>query len=221
MVIEEVAYKYYTQLTEGKKTVTRSRGGGLVIVEKERIIKVFSPKKKGLYFYQFIENVTKLQKLNVPIMELMGTYHVEGTPIFYMIYKPLVGVTLRDHLKQSPEDCEIIKELASFFAHIHKLGIYFRAVHFGNIIVLPEGGFGLIDFGNMIIRNKSLNPWFRARNFRLFTRKNYQQDFAQIAKFGVKSFMEEYLQECRYSWGRKQVFYMWLRMYCNKFNAFL
>ena len=222
MQVQQVTYDDYLALIEGKTSVTRSRGGGIVFVEPHRIIKVFSQKKKnGFYFYRFLKNVEKLKKMQVPIMEIQGAYHVQSKGLYYLIYAPLKGDTLRDYFAKNPQDMAKVRELTEFFAHVHALGIYFRAIHFGNIIVLPEGGFGLIDFGNMIIYKRSLNSWYRARNFRIFTQKNYGVDFQKLDEYGLPLFMEEYLAASKYSVLQKKVFYIWLSLYCRKFNDFL
>ena len=222
MQIQEVTYDDYLALIEGKTSVTRSRGGGIVFVEPHQIIKVFSQKKKnGFYFYRFLKNAEKLKKMQMPIMELQGAYRVKSKGLFYVIYKPLQGDTLRDHFAKNPQDMAKIRELTEFFARVHKLGIYFRAIHFGNVIVLPEGGFGLIDFGNMIVYKRPLNSWYRARNFRIFAQKNYAVDFEKMNEYGFALFMEEYLAASKYSAWQKKVFYMWLKLYCRKFKDFL
>ncbi|BBM82970.1 hypothetical protein [Candidatus Uabimicrobium amorphum] len=221
MEIQQVTHDDYLKLIDGKTSIQRSRGGGIVFVEPHQIIKVFSRKKNGLYFFRFLENAEKLEKMQMPIMKVKGAYQVDSTDLFYTIYEPLEGDTLRNYFVKNPDDLSKIHDLALFFARVHDLGIYFRAIHFNNVIVLPEGGFGLIDFGNMIIHRRRLNTWYRARNFRVFTQPNYTVDFAKMNEYGLPLFMEEYVAASNYSFLQKKAFYMWLSMYCRKFNEFL
>lgn len=50
--------------------------------------------------------------------------------------------------------------------HLHRKGIYFRSLHLGNVILTPNGEFGLIDFSDMRIYPWPLPKFMRVRNIR-------------------------------------------------------
>jgi hypothetical protein len=64
--------------------------------------------------------------------------------------------------------------LAGFIARLHKNGILFRSIHFGNILKLQDGGFGLIDFSN--IRFYSNPPTMGKRIANLIFPFRYSKD---------------------------------------------
>ena len=79
-------------------------------------------------------------------------------------------------------------ELADFMAHLHQSGIYFRSVHFGNIIVMPgRQGLGLIDVADMMFKRRPLRSGERCRNFRHMLR--YPEDVAFLGEFGWEQFI--------------------------------
>lgn len=63
--------------------------------------------------------------------------------------------------------------LGIFISKLHNLGIYFRSLHFGNIVQTPEGELGLIDIADMSIFPQALGLGRRLRNFRHIHRERY------------------------------------------------
>ena len=108
-------------------------------------------------------------------------------------YRPIEGVPLADHLKQMPVTPDLIRHLAIFLARLHRKGVYFRAIHFGNIILLPDVSFGLIDVDDMKIGKSSLTPQKRLRNFRHFTKYRKDRDHLQLQN---QVFISAYLDAC-------------------------
>src|SRR5690554_3152138 len=51
-----------------------------------------------------------------------------------------------------------------FVDHIQDLGVYFRSIHLGNVVLTPEGELGLIDISDMKIFRRPLSKWQRKRN---------------------------------------------------------
>jgi hypothetical protein len=51
-------------------------------------------------------------------------------------------------------------------AQLHEQGVYFRSLHLGNVLVLDDGEFGLIDLADMRIYPSSLSSSLRLRNLR-------------------------------------------------------
>jgi hypothetical protein len=85
-----------------------------------------------------------------------------------------------------------VSALARYLAQLHDKGVYFRSIHFGNIIVDEAGAFALIDVADTRFKGRSLGNGERARNFRHLLR--YPEDRQALARFGNERFVHEYLQ---------------------------
>ena len=66
--------------------------------------------------------------------------------------------------------------VSSLFARLHDAGVYFRGLHFGNVIVDGEVVRGLVDVTDVRFRPWPLGVSARARNFKPFLR--YPEDRA-------------------------------------------
>lgn len=86
-----------------------------------------------------------------------------------MHYLPLPGNTLRQVLQgiTAPDVREaLVQRFGKFMAQLHEQGVYFRSLHLGNVLVLEDGEFGLIDVADMRIYPSSLSLSLRQRNLR-------------------------------------------------------
>ncbi|MDR2786960.1 MAG: hypothetical protein LBD06_01125 [Candidatus Accumulibacter sp.] len=84
-------------------------------------------------------------------------------------YWPLEGVTLRALLQRGldAESERRTKRLfTDFVIHLHSLGIYFRSLHLGNVVLTPAGELGLIDFSDLRVYRPPLSIFMRRRNIR-------------------------------------------------------
>ncbi len=126
--------------------------------------------------------MTMLERVRIPHLNRTG-----------VIYRPLEGRTLRHVADAGELDKVLAEKLGGFFAYLHKRGIVFRAIHFGNILLCPDGTFGLIDISDMDVFARSLNMKGRLRNFHHLFR--YDDDLARFPDNGVRNFLEGYLAE--------------------------
>jgi hypothetical protein len=79
----------------------------------------------------------------------------------------LPGVSLENLFRQDPGKLStLLPDLACFIRQIHRKRIYFRSLHVGNILSLPDGGFGLIDILDLKRCLLPLGRWRIQRNFR-------------------------------------------------------
>lgn len=118
---------------------------------------------------RFARNVRQLQRLGIATMEVDALHRIVGESHTVAIYRPLPGDTLRHLFAAGDVNPALMYRLGRFMADVHRLGIYFRSIHSGNIIV-NERGFGLIDVLDMRIRPWSLTRWGRRRNWLHFFR---------------------------------------------------
>lgn len=202
--MKKMSLEEYESLTRGAELIRKDKYGDRVLLTPDGMfIKLFLLKRlfsSALFFpyvLRFKRNTISLRKLGIPTVDVKKIYYMPATRRYVMIYPLLSGITLREYLEQDEENREIIADAARFLAELHNKGIYFRAIHFGNILVLPGGGFGLIDVDAMTIKRKSLSPWHRARNFKHFLK--YRADFREVRSFGFPEFLRLYLSHSQLS----------------------
>ncbi|MGP1717692.1 MAG: toluene tolerance protein [Methylophilus sp.] len=141
------------------------------------------------YAQRFAKHASTLAALGIPTLKVIDCYQVKDARLlddalavkdsetaqtlshtFVVHYAPLPGDTLKHLLDQQQLQVAHIKQLGAFIAELHAKGIHFRSLHFGNIVLTPEGKMGLIDIADMKIYPWAL--WFgtRLRSFRHLTR---------------------------------------------------
>ncbi|HZJ92281.1 MAG TPA: toluene tolerance protein, partial [Thiopseudomonas sp.] len=60
------------------------------------------------------------------------------------------------------------------------LGVYFRSIHLGNVVLTPECELGLIDISDMKIFRRPLSKWQRKRNFEHMVRDERDREWLGI-----------------------------------------
>ena len=139
------------------------------------MIKVFRVKRlfSGAQFYsyarRFCRNIDRLKQRNIPVPEVLTLYHVKSSRLSVVHYSPLAGKTIKDLMKEGLLDKKLAYQVGQFIARIHALGIYFRGLHVGNIVLTPSGDLGLIDVSELSIY-WHLSSYRRLRNFARFWR---------------------------------------------------
>ncbi|MNG15628.1 hypothetical protein D3C84_994720 [compost metagenome] len=82
------------------------------------------------------------------------------------LYKPLPGQSIEQLYLQAPQQVtSLLPPLAAFIQQLHQRGIYFRSLHLGNVLLLPDGHHGLIDILDLQCKTRPLNAWLIQRNF--------------------------------------------------------
>ena len=121
---------------------------------------------------EFFRKAEKLQRCDIDTVTPVGLYRLTYVPRFGARYRPLAGETVRSLLKQARFTEQHIELLANFIARLHNKGILFRSLHPGNVVLKPDGTFGLIDILDCRFRwwQRSLNRWQRERNLQHFFR---------------------------------------------------
>lgn len=166
------------------------------------------------YASRFVHSSRKLHARGIASVQVRDQYTIAGQKRHVVVYDELPGMILRDAISAAGDDMEQLNKLftgfAQFIARLHRLGVYFRSMHFGNVLVLakplPTGqpAFGLIDITETQFALRSLSPWRRARNFRPIT--SYEIDRNSLDRFGNERFLEEYLRATSLSTRKRQSF---------------
>lgn len=187
----------YHVLCDGAEVLEQDKHGIKVLrLVNGNILKIFRLKRTlssaKLYSYarQFYRNALRLQVLGIPTVQVERLYHFAGSTNTAVLYKPLPGHTVRQLIAQRAFDTEKAYRLGAFVAHLHQTGIYFRSLHFGNIVLTPENTFGLIDVADMSIFPWRLGKIRRQRNFKHLMR--IKEDWSQLGGLESQAFQQGY-----------------------------
>jgi len=168
----------YEKLLEHATEILEQDQHGLKVVRLENgdILKIFRVKhlisSARIYSYarSFCRNAERLKLLGVPTVQVKNLYHFKESSNTVVVYQPLEGKTVKQLLNEKCLTESLTEQLGQFIAHLHDTGIYFRALHIGNIVLTPAGDFGLIDISEMSIFPWRLGCRRRLRNFARFWR---------------------------------------------------
>ena len=167
----------------GDKVLLLSDGTYLKLFRFKRLL---SSARIFPYWRRFVRNAGRLRELGVPTLRVRKIYYIPHLARTAVHYDPLAGMTLRE----LPDlDVDLVRELGRFLTVLHQRGIYLRSLHFGNIVLTPEGELGLIDIADMRIRQGPLSRRLRVRNYRHLCR--YDEDRVRVAAHA-----DEFLLRC-------------------------
>lgn len=145
----------------GDKVLRLEDGSYLKLFRRKRLI---SSAAWYPYAQRFADNALKLRQRDIPCPEVIDVYRIPDARRDAVHYRPLAGETLRRLVQSGAAGDDLRIALARFVAQLHARGVYFRSLHFGNIVLTPSGGFGLIDIADLRTRNKPIPDFYRQRN---------------------------------------------------------
>lgn len=189
----------YEALREGAEVLAADDHGDKVLrLKNGHIMKLFRRKRLFssalIYPYgkRFADNVKQLTKLGIPTVKGLSLYRVPSISRIAVEYKPLPGESLDDEIKRGVFGEQQIEKFGTFLSKLHKLGVYFRSIHLGNVIMTPEGKLGLIDVSDMKVYRRPLPTSLRTRNMRHFCRYPEHAE-ALFPNGNTETFMKSYL----------------------------
>lgn len=186
----------------GDKVLKLSNGYIMKLFRRKRL---FSSALIYPYGKRFADNVKQLTKLNIPTVSDLALFRIPSISRIAVKYQPLPGDSLDDVIQQGNFDEKCIRQFAAFLARLHLLGVYFRSIHLGNVIMTPKGRLGLIDVSDMKIYRRSLPASFCARNMRHFCR--YPEHVGVLFPAGQKDlFLKSYLDALDINDSKKRQF---------------
>ena len=145
-----------------------------------RLRRIFSSARFYSYARRFCLNAERLYKFGVPTVRIRQLLHFHDSSNSAVLYEPLPGLTVRQVLHAGHMTPELGAKIGRFIARLHGLGVYFRSLHLGNIVLTPDGELGLIDIADMSICHRNLRWTERQRNFRHLHR--YPNDIRQMGR---------------------------------------
>ena len=160
-----------------------------------RVKRLFSGGRLYSYARRFCRNAERLQKLDIPTVRIRQLLRFTDSSNSAVIYEPLPGLTLRQLLYAGQLTPELTAEVGRFIARLHDLGVYFRSLHLGNIILTPDDRLGLIDIADMSVYHRSLSWSKRRRNFRHLHR--YHNDMRRMGLTAWQELQRGYFNDCK------------------------
>lgn len=174
--MEKLSEADYQRLRAGAEVLEQDGFGEKVLLLADgRILKLFRRKRlfsSALYYpyaQRFADNARKLAAIGVPVPAVEKVWRIPSIARDAVLYAPLPGNSLRKMLGEglSAERKQAWRtQLSQLVAHLFDHGMIFRSLHTGNVIVMPEGQMGLIDFSDMRFYRAPLGPRRRARGIR-------------------------------------------------------
>lgn len=163
----------------GIKVVRLTNGDILKIF---RVKRAFSSANIFSNARSFCRNEKRLHQLNIPTIRVKQLYHLTTDHKTAVLYSPLVGATVIELFNRGELTENLVQQLGVFIARLHDLGIYFRGLHSGNIVLTPEGQLGLIDISEMTIF-----PWRLERIRRKPNFARYWRNVTEAQNFGLNN----------------------------------
>ncbi|WP_252178703.1 lipopolysaccharide kinase InaA family protein [Endozoicomonas sp. 4G] len=179
----------YQTLIEGAEVIEQDHVGYKVLKLKDKtFLKLFRVKSTissawlRPYSVRFARNASELMARGIKTVDIISCYRLERYKNTAVHYRPLPGRTLRQVFPALNEDetRALAEQVARYIAHLHAKGIYFRSLHMGNILKLPDDTFGLIDIADMRFSRSPLKEALRLRNLHHLAR--YKQDVQYLIK---------------------------------------
>jgi len=175
--MQSLSLSKYNNLVEGAEVLTSEWVDGriwpkVLRLEDKSILKLFRLKRFITsarlipHVTRFQRHVKRLEAVNIPTVRINFVYNIAAINRTAVHYWPLEGQTLREHCEILPMDVHQAERLGQFFLFLHQNGIYFRSIHFGNIVLTDDHRIGLIDVVDMRFRRRPLNMRLRIRNLR-------------------------------------------------------
>ncbi|WP_152226694.1 O-antigen ligase family protein [Pseudomonas sp. SCB32] len=176
----------------GPKVLELADGSFLKLFRRKRLV---SSARLLPYAKRFANNCRFLLRLGIPAPEVTGLYQLDERTTAVQ-YTPLPGQTLRQALAAASSDkarARLVRRFGALLGQLHELGVYFRSLHLGNVLVLPDGDFALIDVADMNIRLSPLGRTLRIRNLRHMQR--YPEDRRVLFEQHLPQLLEGYALE--------------------------
>ena len=157
--------------------------------------RIFSSARFYPYDSRFVSHAELLQNKGIVTPKILFHGRLLNPSLRFVQYERLPGESVREVLSSNTKDINWM-DLASFFCTLHDKGIFFRSIHFGNIIQLGGKAFGLIDFTDVTFYGHSLNLKQRARNLSFPLR--YVEDVESMQGSSDPNLIACYLQLSSY-----------------------
>ncbi|MEF8729143.1 MAG: toluene tolerance protein [Dokdonella sp.] len=175
--MKRITAEEYQRLRAGAEVLEADSFGDKVLrLADGTILKLFRRKRllssAAWYPYarRFADNAVAMRRRGIAVPEIIDLMRIPSVARDAVHYQPLPGVSLRQLLRAGMDANRrqtLRTAFTRFVIELHDKGIYFRSLHLGNVLHLPDGRFGLIDIGDARLRPWRLSRSLRRRNLRL------------------------------------------------------
>jgi hypothetical protein len=189
----------FDALIDGAELLRADNYGPKVYETRDsRIVKLFRVKRwwssSMLYPYtlRFRRNSRRLQRRGYPCVAVDEIFYCHAVRRHGLVYRKLPGQPLDGLLvSDGSEAARVYVDYAAFIARLHADRIYFRSLHPGNVLLMADGRYGLIDVGDMRFPLLPISDGERRRNFRHLLRSEEFREALQHHR--GEDFIEAYL----------------------------
>ena len=165
--------EHYEALINGAALLRADNFGPKVYETTDgRIVKLFRVKRWWSssmlfpYSLRFRRHSRRLQRRGYACATVDEIFYCHAVRRHGIIYRKLEGQPLDGLLGATDATAaRVYAEYAAFIAAMHADRIYFRSLHPGNVLLMPDGRYGLIDVGDMRFPLLPLTNGQRRRNF--------------------------------------------------------
>lgn len=186
-------------ISAGKVLETDENGIKVVEIDDQDIVKIFRLKRVFSsafifpYAWRFKKHASQLRNKGIKTVTVKKIEYCLSAQRHLLTYEKISGHTIKELLIKNRQDTDLIKKLIKFIASLHAKGIYFRSLHFGNVIVNGKGEFALIDIADLKIMPWSLTVDQRIRNWKHLLKYSFEKSI--VNSFGNQQFFDTYADE--------------------------
>lgn len=185
-VLQKLSHDQYLALRANATVLERDRHGEKVLVLSDgSYLKLFRRKRllssAAWYPYaqRFADNALALKQRGIPCPQVIGVFRIAEIARDAVHYWPLAGQALRQLIQQGNASDRLREQLFGFVGRLHAAGIYFRSLHLGNIVLTPDGQFGLIDIADLRTQARPLFDYQKRRNLKHLLRDSSDKVWLQ------------------------------------------
>lgn len=198
--VRQLGYQQFLALREGAEVIEADHFGEKVLRLRDgSFLKLFRRKRlissAAWYPYaqRFADNAGALAERGIPCPQIISVFRQPELGRDAVHYRPLEGNTVRQLLEANLTEKvanALRHRIGAFVAELHRKGVYFRSLHFGNIVETQDGRLGLIDIADLTTKRRALGALHRRRNIQHLYR--YESDAAWLK--ANDSFQQGYRQ---------------------------
>ena len=173
----------------GPKVIRLENGNFLKLFRERRC---YTSGSFNPYSQRFAVNSERLQALGITAPAILDLYvFADGSS--GVLYQPLPGQTLRQVMQSMGSGAmrqALVERFGKFLALLHEQGVYFRSLHLGNVLLMDDGEFGLIDIADLHLYPSPLRLALRQRNLRHMQR--YPEDRRWLFEEQLQALLDGY-----------------------------
>lgn len=220
MTIHRLSDAAYQQLIANATVLKQRRGMPAILLTPDQLIikhiyhrAWFSSSRIWPYAQRFVHSAELLHERGILAPKVKAQYYYPTGRCDILIYDFLEGKSL--HTYASENNYSHLENFTGFIAKLHDLGIFFRDLHFDNVIV-HKGEFALIDIASVRFRRwrRSLNLMHRAKNLVHMFSKNEDQAIYRV--FGKNNFLCRYAEYAKLSTHKVAILHQLINKYTSR-----